>query len=659
VKLASNPFDFKASKAPSGEPLRNSHAAGDVENELKQVFLDLFATLGQESFDVNVMGAAHLGSFDLVQRMVNHDGLVLLPGNREEEATRYLYRAWKSGDVQKRGIHFVRTYLQLLFAGQAEVRQMWHRKGEPYGTSFIKNEPRDPYWFHFLGEQSLSLDAAWKLGQPLADTVAELPDYTPDESTLFLTSRIEILLGLESIAEGSNSLVTGNRPVTSGLLEVIRAVIPARLVPMFRFWLRYVLGVDVRMGALLDMEKRSRLRYPWCGRVITEQTDATWSLGRDGKIVTLTEPLGSFRLGEIRGGLSNWRLKPCRITSQTDMQSIASADTFTASKLGTPWLRLNRTWALSRPQMLTLSQAGLVKRSGTQALDYEPTITFKEQHEIALPANPVKLGAYTPLNRWRLNGERAVGAMRTGSRLGEFRLGRKSPATDYFLRSLKESQAAAGPVLKLSARRTLSGFWALGARDTAGESFAVMQKDTEISHPVSVNGATFREFIEMRYPGTPKKLARPWPLASGWRLSGQGLGSPIFRQPFPLPLIQDRIITECQMDVSLEAGVSTRAPVCLSTHSVPKIGYRTRRLDGRWPVSAYSRFGQMKLDGLSRLRNRKMRTARPLGSFRLASNEYSGLGILDLDVVYSRSLNGNWSLGTPSGPEFSITITHA
>lgn len=652
-------FDFRASKAPSAEPLRNSYEFGDVERELKQVFLGLFDALGQDSFDANVMGAAHLGSFDLVQRMVNHDGLVLLPGSREEEATRYLYRAWKSGDVQKRGIHFVRTYLQLLFAGQAEVCQMWHRKGEPYGTSFIKNEPRNPYWFHFLGEQSLALDAAWKLGQPLSDTDVDTPSYTPDESTLFLTSRIEILLGLESIAEGSHSLASGSRPVTSGLLEIIRAVIPARLVPMFRLWLRYVIGVQVRMGSLLNMEKRSRLRYPWCGRVVTEQSDAAWSLGRDGKIVTLGLPLGSFKLSERRGGLSRWRLKSCRITSQTDIQSTASAEAFTVPKIGTPWLRLNRTWALSRPQTLTLSQAVLVKSSGTAALNYEPTITLKERHEISMPANPAKLGAYTPLSQWRLNGERSIGAMRSGSKLGGFRLGRKAPATDYRLRSLKESQTAVGPTLKLGTGLALSGLWALSERDITGDSFAMMRKESEAKQAVSVGGTTFREFVEIRYPATPKKLPRPWPLAKGWRLSGQGLGAPIFRQPFPLPLAQDRIITERQANLQLEASASARAPVCLSTHSVPKIGYRRRRLDGRWPVAAYSRLGRIKLDGLSRLRNRKMRTARPLGSFRLASNEYSGLGLPDLDANYRRSLNGDWSLGAPSGPEFSITITHA
>ncbi|MGL5289805.1 MAG: hypothetical protein ACRC9N_10070 [Aeromonas sp.] len=345
-------FDFIDSVAPSAEPLQHSHSASQIERELKGIFLELFTNLGSQTFDANVLGAAHLGSFDLVRKMVNYDGLILLPGDREEAATRYLYRAWKSGDIQKRGLHFIRTYLQLLFPEQAEVRQMWHAKDQPYGSAFVSNQPRDPYWYNFLGQKDLKLNGAWRVGRPFASDNITQPVHIPDESILFLTSRIEILLGLETIATGVSQYDVTQKSATSGLLDVIRAVIPARLVPVFRFWLRFVLAVQVRADYALLMEKRSRLRYPWCGRVITSETDAKWQLGRDGVMVKLVSglKLGTFKLGERRGGISRWKLKSCRISSSSRLQidSVAAVVMDVTKKLGQKDLRLDGSWVVKR-----------------------------------------------------------------------------------------------------------------------------------------------------------------------------------------------------------------------------------------------------------------------------------------------------------------------
>ncbi|MGL5039413.1 MAG: hypothetical protein ACRC6D_04720 [Aeromonas sp.] len=345
-------FDFIDSVAPSAAPLQNSHSASQIESELKAIFLELFTSLGSETFDANVLGAAHLGSFDLVRKMVNYDGLILLPGDREEAATRYLYRAWKSGDIQKRGLHFIRTYLQLLFPEQAEVQQMWHAKDQPYGSAFVSNQPRNPYWYNFLGQKGLELNGEWKVGRPFASDNITPPVHTPDESILFLTSRIEILLGLETIMAGGSQSDIAHKPATSGLLDVIRAVIPARLVPMFRFWLRFVLAVQVRADYSLLMQKQSRARYPWCGRVVTSETDAKWQLGRDGVMVRLADglPLGSFKLGEKRGGVSRWKLKSCRISSSSRLQidSVAAVVMAVTKKLGQKDLRLDGSWVVKR-----------------------------------------------------------------------------------------------------------------------------------------------------------------------------------------------------------------------------------------------------------------------------------------------------------------------
>ena len=119
-------FDFSNAQLPRLLPLANSYAENDVEDDLKRLFLDLFnAMLAPDVFDVNVSGAAHLGSFDLVRKAVNTDGLVLLQGDREEAPTRCLYRAWKSGDMQRRALHFLKTYLPMLAPNQCEIEQLW------------------------------------------------------------------------------------------------------------------------------------------------------------------------------------------------------------------------------------------------------------------------------------------------------------------------------------------------------------------------------------------------------------------------------------------------------------------------------------------------------------------------------------------------------
>lgn len=130
----SSDFDFSNAQLPGLAPLEASYTVDDVEADLKQLFIDLFRDgIASRLFDANVLGAAHLGSFGLVQKIVNKDGLAILnTGSNLEAATRYLYRAWLSSDNQGRGAHFIRTYMQLLFPGEHEIIQLWQDKSAPY-----------------------------------------------------------------------------------------------------------------------------------------------------------------------------------------------------------------------------------------------------------------------------------------------------------------------------------------------------------------------------------------------------------------------------------------------------------------------------------------------------------------------------------------------
>ncbi|WP_320153058.1 hypothetical protein [uncultured Tolumonas sp.] len=467
-------FDFLSAEAPSATPLQYSHDASQIEAELKGVFTDLFSLVGADSFDANVLGAPHLGSFDLVRKMVNHDGLVLLRGEREEAATRYLYRAWKSGDVQKRGLHFVRTYLQLLFPGESEVKQLWHSKAQPYGQAFIKNEPRDPYWFHFLGEDNLSVNGSWKVGRSLVLDNIQTIEHTPDEADLFLTSRIEILLGLESIASGENSLISTQKSATSGLINIIRAVIPARLVPVFRFWLRFLLAVQIKSSSALGLVKSTRLRYPWGGRVISNETDVKWTLGSDGEIVSLPQPFGSFRLGESRGGNSYWALKTHRIESSTSLASKSSIDAIPIPVVG-GGRRLNGDWSLGARQISAVTASLVTKKAEIQKSSITTETTFHDFFTMAFPSTPARIGKTWSLGYGsKLNGEVKISGMIRGGHLGDLDIHQEGIITERTaiysidssidMRPFVGKKLAADFVTKLRTwDRQLDGSWPLGA----------------------------------------------------------------------------------------------------------------------------------------------------------------------------------------------------
>ncbi len=126
-------MDFPNAQLPQLTPLKNSFAVDDVEDELRNLFIDLFETmLAEQAFDANVLGMGHLGSLDLIRKLINADGLALLDIEREDTATRYLYRAWKSRNKNGRGFHFLSTYLQMLFPNAHFVEQMAQEKSTAY-----------------------------------------------------------------------------------------------------------------------------------------------------------------------------------------------------------------------------------------------------------------------------------------------------------------------------------------------------------------------------------------------------------------------------------------------------------------------------------------------------------------------------------------------
>lgn len=178
-------FDLPNAVPPELRALQQSFDPGDYRDAIKRLTIDLFREhLGADVFDANVLGMAHLGTFDLVRRFIQADGLGMLRSDREDAATRYLYRAWKKADAQGRGLHFLRTYLQLLYPNEWQVHQLEQDKSKPY--------PEDT--------------------RPATG-----------RSTHFLTSRLDILIDANS----------KNAPLLGSFVPTISSVLPARFVPQF------------------------------------------------------------------------------------------------------------------------------------------------------------------------------------------------------------------------------------------------------------------------------------------------------------------------------------------------------------------------------------------------------------------------------------------
>jgi len=197
-------FSFPHSLAPRLEPLRESFSVDDIEQQLNDLFVELFERVSIDAFDAVNAGAPHLGTFDLVRRAMTADGLALLKSDREEQVTRYLHKAWVASDNQGRGLHFLRTYLQMLYPNEWQLFQLEQDKSIPYPSA-------------------LQYDSG-------------------NRETHFLTSRLNVLIDGNS----ANAMLLGR------LVPILTSVIAARLVIAFETYkMLYINGIyGAQIGVL-------------------------------------------------------------------------------------------------------------------------------------------------------------------------------------------------------------------------------------------------------------------------------------------------------------------------------------------------------------------------------------------------------------------------
>ncbi|HEX8590616.1 hypothetical protein [Pseudomonas sp.] len=144
-------------------PEENSYAENTVEAELQDIFLALFESVLKDTADeINCYGAPHIGSLDLVRRNLTADGLAVLSSS-DEDAIRYLHQAWKFRNP-RRGMHFLRTYVQALF-GDYEINQLYQLKTGIYPLNLATEDEiskaggsLDDYWLTSRVRVRLSTD---------------------------------------------------------------------------------------------------------------------------------------------------------------------------------------------------------------------------------------------------------------------------------------------------------------------------------------------------------------------------------------------------------------------------------------------------------------------------------------------------------------------
>lgn len=114
-------------------PLVQSHTYNTREEELKRISIRLFIEQLSGSFnDVNVYGAPHLGSRVLLRQYLVSENIANFNATSlDGDNMRYLLMAWRYLN-QKRGTHFLRTFITLVWGHTFQILPYYCRKSGHY-----------------------------------------------------------------------------------------------------------------------------------------------------------------------------------------------------------------------------------------------------------------------------------------------------------------------------------------------------------------------------------------------------------------------------------------------------------------------------------------------------------------------------------------------
>lgn len=121
------------------EPLRESFEFDDMEAAVKAAFMGVFEDLIRTRFDrVNKYGIAHRDDTTTVERFTKQDGIAVYREN-SDVYLRELFRAWKARNP-RRGLSFLKHYMQMMFPNKWECTQLWHLTNGSYPNATLPSE---------------------------------------------------------------------------------------------------------------------------------------------------------------------------------------------------------------------------------------------------------------------------------------------------------------------------------------------------------------------------------------------------------------------------------------------------------------------------------------------------------------------------------------
>ncbi|MFM0608632.1 hypothetical protein PQR05_29300 [Paraburkholderia sediminicola] len=199
-----HPFD-----APDLQPLRNSFEYDQLEAEMKDAFMAVFNKyIRPAERQANLIGMPHLGDSDLIERTLKDYGLSIV--KRDATRTAFLLKAARARNP-RRGMIFLRQYLQSVWPGVWKVEPLWH----PIATADVYPEQRSARTrIDITPAVQAVYDASSEDGLPLVyrtDWQGRMQLYTKPRTNLFLNSTADTgSAGKGKWALGGNATRIGN-----------------------------------------------------------------------------------------------------------------------------------------------------------------------------------------------------------------------------------------------------------------------------------------------------------------------------------------------------------------------------------------------------------------------------------------------------------------
>jgi hypothetical protein len=255
------PFD-----APDLQPLRNSFEYDQLEADMKDAFMAVFNKyIRPAERQANLVGMPHLGDSDLIERTLKDYGLSIV--KRDATRTAFLLKAARARNP-RRGMIFLRQYLQSVWPGVWRVEPLWH----PIATANVYPEQRSARTrIDITPEVQAVYDAGSNDGLPLVYRTdwqgrtllystprTNLMPYSAINSTGWATgsntTRVSsgTLVGPDGVTAASSyksNGTAGNSYVCSTLTPTLKA----NTWYTVSVWMRLVNGVAPAVGRLLSV----------------------------------------------------------------------------------------------------------------------------------------------------------------------------------------------------------------------------------------------------------------------------------------------------------------------------------------------------------------------------------------------------------------------